>query len=481
MLIKETHNGTDAKKSLILAGGGIRVAYQVGVLKALEEESMEFNHVDGTSGGIFNAAMLASGERVEDLRNHWIQLNLTHFVSPVKLKNYLTPWKLKGMGDTDTIRTKVLPHFKVHIEEIKAKGLPITFSVCNFSKKTVQAIPTNDLHENHLLAGISLPIVMPALKVGEEWFIDAVWIKDAHLMEAVRRGAEEIWVVWGIGNHPDYLPGALNQYVHSIEMSANGALWEEFEQIKGINKAIGRNESEFGQQQAIKVHLIRPPLPLPLDPDLFFNKITCRDLINMGYEDGKKYLSAIPENGALLDESLTSTPGVGHQLGFRLHFSGEITWKESVSPVSMFVFLRYTDLEEKAHIDVFTSLFLGHFNKEYSGYQSRFRQKKNKSGSSIYEIETTMIIEKRVYCLVVRFNAHSQWHWMLGMDFKELELVLYPKLEADPEIAMEGTLFQSFTSRMKGFWWALAKKKGGGRGGIGFKLKMFKKIFYNEV
>lgn len=481
MLIKKSHNETDAKKSLILAGGGIRVAYQVGVLKALEEEEMEFNHVDGTSGGLFNAAMLASGQQVDDLRSNWIQLNLTHFVSAVPLKDYLTPWKLKGMGDTDAIRTKVLPHFKVRIDEIRKKALPITFSLCNFSKKTVQAIPSKDLHENHLLAGISLPIVMPALKVADEWFIDAVWIKDAHLMEAVRRGAEEIWVVWGIGNHPDYFSGALNQYVHSIEMSANGALWEEFEQIKWINKGIERGESEFGQQQAVKVHLIHPPLPLPLDPDLFFKKITSRDLMNMGYQDAKKYLSDIPENGALLNDTLTSTPGIGDHMGFRLQFSGNLTWKENVSQVSVYVFLRYADLEENGQTAVFTSLFLEHLNQEYSGYQGRFQRKKDESGLAVYEIETSMIIENRVYLLVARFNGNSPWHWMLGMDFKELELVLYPKLDADPEIVMEGTLLQSFSSRMKGFWWALAKKRNGGKGGIGFKLKMIKKMLYNEV
>ncbi len=481
MLIEETHNETDVKRSLILSGGGIRVAYQVGVLKALEEEGLEFNHVDGTSGGIFNAAMLASGQQVDDLSNNWIRLNLTHFVSPVGFKDYLTPWKLKGMGDTDTIRTRVLPHFQIRMDAIREKGLPITFSLCNFSKKVVQAIPSKSLHENHLLAGISLPIVMPALKVADEWFIDAVWIKDAHLMEAVRRGAEEIWVVWGIGNHPEYFSGALNQYVHSIEMSANGALWEEFEQIKWINKGIQRGESEFGQQRPIKVHLIHPPLPLPLDPDLFFHKITSRDLINMGYQDAKKYLSDIPEAGAQLNEGLTSTPAIGNYLGFRLQFSGELAWKEQVDRVSMYVFLRYADLPENGRMDVFTSLFIAHLDREYSGFETRVRRKTNASGLSIYEIETSMMIENRVYLVVARFRANSPWHWMLGMDLKELELVLYLKGDADPEIAMEGTLFQSFSSRIKGFWRALAKKSDGAGGGMGFKFKMLKKILYNEV
>ncbi|MEX0882971.1 MAG: patatin-like phospholipase family protein, partial [Cyclobacteriaceae bacterium] len=58
---------TDVKRSLILAGGGMRVAYQAGVLLALEEAGIEFTHVDGTSGGIFNVAMLASGLKPKEI------------------------------------------------------------------------------------------------------------------------------------------------------------------------------------------------------------------------------------------------------------------------------------------------------------------------------------------------------------------------------------------------------------------------------
>ena len=40
------------RRSLILAGGGMRVAWQAGVLKALEAAGLRFAHADGTSGGI---------------------------------------------------------------------------------------------------------------------------------------------------------------------------------------------------------------------------------------------------------------------------------------------------------------------------------------------------------------------------------------------------------------------------------------------
>ena len=47
--------------ALILAGGGIRVAWQAGAVQALHESGLRFSHGDGTSGGIFTLGMLMSG------------------------------------------------------------------------------------------------------------------------------------------------------------------------------------------------------------------------------------------------------------------------------------------------------------------------------------------------------------------------------------------------------------------------------------
>src|SRR5690606_13160513 len=166
--------------------------------------------------------------------------------------------------------------------------------VCNFSNKTIESIDNEGIQEDHLIAGVSLPMFMPALQIGEDWYIDAVWIKDANLLEGVKQQSQELWLVWAIGNSKTYLPGALNQYVHMIEMSANGALMEEYQQIKLINQAIVQKTGEFAQKEPIKLFVIKSPFPLPLDPDLFFNKINTRELINIGYENAKAHLTQIP-------------------------------------------------------------------------------------------------------------------------------------------------------------------------------------------
>ena len=53
------------RRSLVLAGGGMRVAWQTGVVRALTEYGLDFQHIDGTSGGILTTGMLLSGQQPE--------------------------------------------------------------------------------------------------------------------------------------------------------------------------------------------------------------------------------------------------------------------------------------------------------------------------------------------------------------------------------------------------------------------------------
>ena len=107
---------------------------------------------------------------------------------------------------------------------------------------------------------------MPAIEIDGDMFTDSVWIKDANLINAVKRGAEELWLVWCIGNSHDFKSNSFLQYVHMIELSANGALLEEYDRTLELNESIKNGDSPYGQKQPIKLHVIKPPIPIPLAP-----------------------------------------------------------------------------------------------------------------------------------------------------------------------------------------------------------------------
>ena len=60
------------KRSLILAGGGLKVGFQAGVLQVwLDEAGLTFDHADGASGGCFNLAMYCQGFSGTQIADAW--------------------------------------------------------------------------------------------------------------------------------------------------------------------------------------------------------------------------------------------------------------------------------------------------------------------------------------------------------------------------------------------------------------------------
>ncbi|RMH62261.1 MAG: patatin-like phospholipase family protein [Bacteroidetes bacterium] len=306
---------TGPRRALILAGGGMRVAYQAGVLRALEEAGLCFTHADGTSGGIMNLAMLLSGLSPTAMCERWRTLRVRDFVSLMPFAEYLRGPAMAAMGDADGLVEDVFPHLGIDVARIhSAEGLDATFNVCNFTDKVNEAIPHPHIDLDLLVAGVSLPMFMPAVRKGETTYTDAVWIQDANLIDAVRRGAQELWVVWIIANTPVYRDGFFNQYVHMIEMSACGALHDAFDRIREINDRIRQGETVYGHTEPIRLHLIKPTHPLPLDPAYYFGDVDGATLVNQGYAEAWAYLETRPADGLPFTPAttrmLTSNPGI---------------------------------------------------------------------------------------------------------------------------------------------------------------------------
>lgn len=304
------------RRSLVLAGGGMRVAWQAGALTAFEEAGLTFSHVDGTSGGIINAAMLLSGLSPAEMCERWITLPVRRFASPLRWSSYLRGLsQLPALGDADSIVGSVFPHLGIDIEAIRSQDLMDgTFNVCNFADKTVEAVSHVDIDAGLLVAAISLPVAMPAVDRNGAPYTDAVWIKDANLLEAVRRGADELWLLWCIGNTPRFGDGPFEQYVHMIEMSANGALTAELERIAELNADRSRR---------VTLHVTRPAHPLPLDPLFFLGRIDAHTLCAMGYADALAGLRDRPGGDPLdADATKMTEPPLG--VRFRERLTGHL-------------------------------------------------------------------------------------------------------------------------------------------------------------
>ena len=315
------------RRALILPGGGMRVAYQAGVIKALHDAGLRFSFADGASGGTMNLAALLSGITPEDLCRRWRTLPVRQFISLRALHRYLKFPNSGALGDFDGIERVIFPHLGIDLDALNsAQGISAKFNVCDFDDKIARAIPPQDMARELLLAGISLPLATPPLSYDDKTWTDAVWIRDSNLMEAVRSGANELWVAWCIGNTPTFEQGLLEQYVHMIEMSAVGKLSEELAEIAALNQAIARGERPFGHEREIAVHVVAPEQPIPLDPDFLSGKIDAATLISYGYRDARRVLAR--GSPTALDPNATKMSDRGQGIHFRETMSGRVCFGE---------------------------------------------------------------------------------------------------------------------------------------------------------
>jgi NTE family protein len=233
------------KIGLILAGGGSRAAYQVGVLKAIAElmpraSRSPFAIICGTSAGALNAATLAINARdfrkgVKYLLNVWKNFHVnevyrTDFVGVLKnTARWLAGLILSGFGYNKLnhislldnvplveLLEQTLPCEKIqesidsgvlHALSITASGYGSGHSVTFYQgAENIQpwkrarrvGVPTK-IEIEHLLASAAIPFIFPAVHVHREHFGDGSMRQLAPISSALHLGADRVLVV-GMGS-----------------------------------------------------------------------------------------------------------------------------------------------------------------------------------------------------------------------------------------------------------------------------------------
>lgn len=459
---------TRNRRALILPGGGMRVAYQAGIVKALYDAGLRFSYADGTSGGTMNLGALLGGLTPDQLCARWRTLNPTDFVSLRPLKAYAKFPAMGALGDFDTIESRIFPHLGIDAARIRqSQGTLSTFNVCDFTDKIVRPIPHTEIVHEHLLGAISLPLATPPVRYNQRYWTDAVWIRDSNLLAAVQAGSNELWVAWCIGNTPSFSDGLLQQYVHMIEMAAVGALNEELATIAELNQRIAQGENPYGHDQPITVHVICPEIPIPLDPDYLTGKIDGKTLIAYGYRDACRYLDHryfenLKAEGVELSPDATKMRDPGAGVFFSEVMKGHLTFGETdpqkgsrhpaAIPVAMHGAIDIRDIREfvrdpqhRAELNGFLEIHrLGGWLPAMWGEVCLFSPADQPSVSYMaYDMK--VVIGGERYFFKGRKHVKFAMPWKLWRATTTLYVTLHRGESAQGEIVAAGTLRLGFT------------------------------------
>ncbi len=277
------------KRSLILAGGGLKVAFQAGVMQVwLDEAGLTFDHVDGASGGVFNLAMLCQGMSGRTIADNWRKTNPAQGISP----NIANPGQLaiaRSLFTLNAYRSHVFPTWGLDWNKIRASTLDATFNVYNFSQHELEVVPPSHMNEDLLCACVSLPMWFPPVQIGGHTYIDPVYVTDANLEEALRRGADEIWVIWTVSRRGQWDDGFVANYFQIIETAANGNFNRLCRRIEENNARMAAGGSgEFGKHVELKILAAEVPMHylINLSPDRMI------EAVNLGVQKAREWCTA---------------------------------------------------------------------------------------------------------------------------------------------------------------------------------------------
>ncbi|MBI2998141.1 MAG: patatin-like phospholipase family protein [Deltaproteobacteria bacterium] len=305
-------------RSLILAGGGIKVGFQAGVLEVwLDEAGLTFDHADGASGGCFNLAMYCQGMSGKKIADNWRDLDP---FMPVDL-NWEHYWKLTyapSLFTYDNFREKVLPFWGIDWKAINRSKKLGTFNAFNFSKKELEVITQDRMNEDYLIASVSLPMWFPPVVISGQTYIDAVYITDGNVEEAIRRGADEIWAIWTVSARDEWRDGFIAQYFHIIETVADTNFFSIWRRIKENNDKIAAGKKgEFGRH--IEQKLLQAEVPIHYL--INFSKDRMAETVNLGVKTAREWCK---QNGVPVKKKGEDYPLEIHTAETKLQFTEEM-------------------------------------------------------------------------------------------------------------------------------------------------------------
>ncbi len=311
------------KRSLILAGGGVKVAFQAGVLQVwLDEAALTFDHADGASGGVFNLAMYCQGMSGTEIADNW--RNLSPIVGvDFNWEQYAKLFYAESLFTLDRYRENVFPEWGLDWEQIRASKQEATFNVYNFSKHELEVLTPKEMSEDYLAACVSLPMWFPPVVINGDTYIDPVFVTDANLEEAIQRGADELWVIWTVSERGEWNDGFIANYFQIIETSANGIFKRIVRRIEENNAMISRGApGEFGRH--IELKILKAEVPLHYLINLSSDRL--REAVNRGVEAARAWCV---EQGIPLDVAEVSRPEDPTKLRFTEEMKGYVTLDET--------------------------------------------------------------------------------------------------------------------------------------------------------
>jgi NTE family protein len=183
-------------KALILSGGGARGAFQVGVMKFLEEIGWKPDLVCGTSVGAVNAAAYGAGMTADKMIGLWKTYHrktMYRVTLPILIKSFKSRKQFSPMADTRRLKKLLIDH--IDIQKLRSSPAEIIVTALNMTTGQIRFFTHRVIHIAHLMAASAIPGLFPWQIIDGEPHWDAGLMVNTPITPALQKGATEIITV----------------------------------------------------------------------------------------------------------------------------------------------------------------------------------------------------------------------------------------------------------------------------------------------
>ncbi len=184
-----------SKRVFILGGGASLGAHQVGAIQYLEEQGIRPDAIVGSSIGVVNACLYASGG-VEHMQSAWTSFpSVAKLFRPSLKHNPVTGLSVLSMDPLAQSIERFLDFGK-----IRESPLELSFILLNLSRGEGQFVSNRQVGSNADMqrlarAGYAIPVLFPPVRHRGEYYVDGGFAWNIPLLQAVEMGATEIYVL----------------------------------------------------------------------------------------------------------------------------------------------------------------------------------------------------------------------------------------------------------------------------------------------
>lgn len=277
-------------RALVLSGGGVKGAYQIGALKHLiNERGLKYDIVCGVSVGALNVSFLSmfkdDKEGFTGLLKFWESLDSTKIY-----KRWFPFGKLHALWEKSLYNSQPLidlMHSSIDMNRVRSSGKKVAVGAVSLDTGNYRLFTEqDDCFIDGVLASSSFPGGLKPISIDNQLWTDGGVKHITPLKAAISLGADEVDMILcspvTTTSKYDDSSKTISLALRTVDLMTDQIIEADIQIANMYNQLVSSGACQ--DKRVVNIHDIRPDFDL-IDDSLRFDNVEINRMIDIGYKD----------------------------------------------------------------------------------------------------------------------------------------------------------------------------------------------------